>query len=84
MINTTLATICAVALLGLIVYTQGRRIWLRRRGRASRCDACGRAVAQRPVEIEHGGRRLTFCCQHCAEAYIRSHPDTNGGGERQD
>jgi hypothetical protein len=78
MINTTFATICAVVLLGLIVYTQGRKMWVKRKGRAAVCAACGRTIVDRPVKMEKGGRELVFCCEHCADACVK-----NKSGEKE-
>ncbi len=73
MINETLAIACAIVLLCLIVYTQGMKIWARKKGRAMACAACGRTIVDRPVRIVEDGREIVFCCEHCAAAY------TSGG-----
>ena len=81
MINTTFATVCAVVLLGLIVYTQGRKMWAKKKGRAAVCAVCGRTVVDRPVKAEKDGQELTFCCEHCADAYMKSKSDKQGKQE---
>jgi hypothetical protein len=78
MVNETVAIICAVVLLGLIFYTQGRKMWATKKGKAMKCEACGRAIVDRPVRMEKDGRELVFCCQHCADAYVR------GGRDKSD
>jgi len=84
MINTTFASVCAVILLGLILYTQGRKVWARRRGKAVKCQACGRAVVDSPVKIEEGDIELFFCCEHCADAYMKGGRNGSGGKAGKD
>ena len=81
MINETLAIICAVVLLGLIVYTQGVKVWARMKGSAAVCSACGRTIVDRPVKVEEDGKQLAFCCEHCADAYLKSKSAGSGGEE---
>jgi len=70
-INTTFASVCAAVLLVLILYTQGRKLWAKRRGKAVKCQACGRTVVDSPVKIKEGDSEFFFCCQHCADAYMK-------------
>lgn len=65
--------ICALALLSLIVYTQSRKIVARRRGKAIKCESCGRTIVERPVKIKVDDKELVFCCEHCAQAYLKGH-----------
>jgi hypothetical protein len=83
-INTTFASVCAVILLGLIFYTQGRKMWVKRKGKAMRCEACGRTIVDRPVRMEQDGRELVFCCEHCADAYVRGGRDESDGKTAKD
>jgi Zn finger protein HypA/HybF involved in hydrogenase expression len=69
----TIKTICAMVLLGLIAYTQGRRILVRIRKKTMRCATCGRTVFERPVKKEIDGKELVFCCEHCAMNYSLVH-----------
>ncbi|MDI6888609.1 MAG: hypothetical protein QMC78_02785 [Methanocellales archaeon] len=62
-------TICALVLLGLIGYTQLRKILVKKE--AMKCASCGRAIIERPVRRGVRGE-LVFCCEHCAEAYVRT------------
>lgn len=61
-------TICALVLLGLIGYTQLRKILAKKE--VMKCASCGRTIIERPVRKEIGGKELVFCCEHCAEAYV--------------
>ncbi|RLF04553.1 MAG: transcriptional regulator [Thermoprotei archaeon] len=56
-------------------------IWVKvmklfKRKELEKCDACGRRIADKPVKIEVNGEIKTFCCEHCAEAYIKSRGHT--------
>ena len=79
MINPIFASICAAFMLGLILATQGMKLWARLRGRTVVCAACGRTVVDSPVKMEEGGRDIYFCCEHCADAYMKG-----GRGEPED
>jgi len=60
-------TVCALVLLGLIGYTQLRKILAKKE---MKCASCGRTIIERPVRKEVRGKGLVFCCEHCAEAYV--------------
>ena len=79
MINPILATICAAVMLGLILATQGVKLWAKLKGRSVVCAACGRTVVDSPVKIKEGGRDIFFCCEHCADAYVRGGRDKSDG-----
>jgi hypothetical protein len=70
-IDPVFASVCAAVMLGLILATQWMKAWSKLRGRAVVCAACGRTVVDSPVKIEEGGSDIFFCCEHCAEAYVK-------------
>jgi hypothetical protein len=78
-INPVFASICAAVMLGLILATQGMKVWAKLKGKAVVCAACGRTVVDSPVKIEEGGSDIFFCCQHCADAYIKGARDRSDG-----
>ncbi len=62
-------TLSFIILVGLIAYTQLRKMLFR--GEKMRCFACGRRVVEKPVEVEIEGKKVYFCCEHCAAAYLQ-------------
>lgn len=84
MINPVFASICAAVMLGLILATQGMKAWARLKGRAVVCAACGRTVVDSPVKIKEGDSDVFFCCEHCADAYVRGNRAQSGSKERRE
>ncbi len=62
-------TISFIILIGLITYTQLRKILFK--GEKMKCFACGRRVIEKPVEAIVDGKKVYFCCEHCATTYLQ-------------
>jgi len=83
-INPVFASICAAVMLGLILAAQGMKAWARLKGRAVVCDACGRTVVDSPVKMKEGDSDVFFCCEHCADAYVKGNRAQSGSKERRE
>lgn len=62
-------TLSFMILVGLITYTKLRKTLFK--GEKIKCFACGRRIVEKPVEVEVEGRKVCFCCEHCAAAYLQ-------------
>lgn len=46
--------------------------------------ACGRTVVDSPVKMKEGDSDVFFCCEHCADAYVRGNRAQSGSKERRE
>ena len=77
---TTYLNIVFLVLFALLYWTYRNRERLGAGGRYARDPVCGMQVemAHAPASLEHGGQRLYFCSDHCAERFTQRSGLGNG------
>jgi uncharacterized membrane protein YraQ (UPF0718 family)/YHS domain-containing protein len=77
---TTYLNIVFLALFALLYWTYRNRERLGAGGRYARDPVCGMQVemAHAPASLDHGGQRLYFCSDHCAERFAQRSVPSSG------